>query len=162
MTNKMVEIKNERRKSRGNSVTHGIFAGLLLREGFLDESAGDYTRLLSAVRQAVKPTDSFEHLLVENLTIQYLRLTRVYAADWQTAPKLFEMVEEVFEGNYPKAETEWVERANHTLVIRHGPAPDLLIRYETSIERQIGRILDQLEQWRRMRQVDSQSSEGTG
>ena len=158
----MAEIKYVKRKSRFNAVTHGVFAELLLREEFLDESESSYRCVLAVLHEAFKPADGFEHILIDKLAIQFLRLVRVYAADWQIAPKLFETVEEVLDGKYPKAETEWVQRGDDVLVIRHGPAPDLLVRYETSIERQIGRTLNQLEQWRRMRQVGSQSAEGTG
>jgi hypothetical protein len=34
---------------------------------------------------------------------------------------------------------------------RRDPTPELLLRYESSIERQISRTMDQLERWRMMR-----------
>jgi hypothetical protein len=155
----MAEIKIPKRGSRFNAVTHGIFSGILLKQEFLDESESAYSGLVSVLRRAIRPADGFELLLVEKLAISLLRLTRVYEADWKVAPKLFEMVEDVFEGDYPKAVTRWVVQVNRPHLVNHGPAPDLLMRYESSIERQIGRTLGQLGQWRRMRQVDSGSPE---
>lgn len=147
----MPELKKGKQRSRRNAVTHGIFASILLKDGALGESEKDYSGLLSALRRALSPSDDFEDILIQSLSLLYLRLTRVYAADWQAALKLFEKVDEVLEEGSPTAETEWVDRENHVLVLKYGPSPDLLMRYESGIQRQIGRTLGMLQQWRQMR-----------
>jgi hypothetical protein len=145
-------MNNRRQGSRYNATKHGIFAGILISGGTLGDSVGNYTALLSGLRAAIKPTDQFEGMLVETLAFLYLRLSRVYQADWDSAPKLFRTVGEALDGDYPKADTEYIDRNDEVLIVRNGPAPDLLIRYEAAIERQICRTLSRLEQWRAIRQ----------
>jgi hypothetical protein len=132
-----------------------------LRGGTLGESEETYHLLLSGLHKAINPVDQLEIVQVEKLAFLYLRLSRVYQADWNAAPKLFDKLANTLDEDEPQTETIWLDRANEAVVIRKGPSPDLLLRYEANIERQIARTVGLLEQWRRIREGDAASSGDT-
>jgi hypothetical protein len=104
--------------------------------------------------------DYFEDLKIEKIALLYVRLWRVYKADARIAPKMFERVAEALEEDRPEVTTQCVSKEDEVVLARKDPTPELVIRYETSLERQIGRALGLLEQWRRMRDGGSHSQEG--
>jgi hypothetical protein len=137
-------------RTRLNAVKTGIFARLVLTGEPFRERQADFEELLAELRKSMRPRDSFEAILVENLTLQFLRLTRVYHADAAVAPQLFRSVGETLQSNGFDAIA-----ANILKEGRFGdgklPAADLLMRYEAGVWRQIDRIMDRLGQWRRGR-----------
>jgi len=56
--------------------------------------------------------------------------------------------------------TQWVSKEDEVVFARKYPTPEMVMRYETSLERQVGRALGLLEQWRRMRDGGAHSQEG--
>jgi hypothetical protein len=104
----------------------------------------------------MRPVDNYEELLVERLAFLYIRLIRVYKADWRLAPKLFEKLEEsVGPGYNPFITKGWIDLGGEVIGHRKDPTPELLVRYESNIERQISRTIDQFERWRMMRPNNS-------
>lgn len=144
--------------SRHNALKHGILADILLVGDHLGESSETFRRILSTLQRSVRPVDSYEELLIEKLAFLYLRLARVYKADWQIAPKLFKRLQESLEVEHNLITRLPVGFPEEVIGQRKYPAPELLLRYETSIERQIGRTINELQQWRTVR---SSSSEET-
>jgi len=147
-------MRNGKRTSKLNAVTHGILADILLVGDHLGESSETYTRMLSALRRSIRPVDNFEELQIEKLAFLYIRLARVYKADWRLAPKLFEKLEKSIDADHPFV-TEELFDFGEVMGQRKDPTPELLVRYESNIERQISRTIDQLEQWRMMRPNNS-------
>jgi hypothetical protein len=148
-----------RRRARMNAVKTGIFAKIVLAGEPFRERESDFQELLAELRKALRPLDFFEGVLVENLAMQLLRLTRFYEADAATAPVLFRIVREkiasdVFDARPPSLPRE------EPFVSGKLPAADLLLRYETGIWRQIDRILERLDHWRRMRDGRGSSDNG--
>ena len=133
--------------SSRNATKFGIFATVLLSGEALAESKDAYLDLLSGLRKTYRPANCHSEILVEKLAFLYLRLSRVYKADLRSAPKLFAKAEEALEDNEPKFETEYVGayKEYEVVVFPTGPSPDLLIRYEAHIERQIARTQEQIE-----------------
>lgn len=80
-----------------------------------------------------------------------LRLTRIYKADFEIAPQLFARVLETLKADHSSAESLWISREDEVVVVRKELTPDLILRYETNVDRQIGRTLDQIKQLRNMR-----------
>ena len=78
-----------KRRSSQNARSHGILAGVLLRDGGLGDSQSDFSKLLVGLQKDFEPMSSIENLLVEKLAILLLRLSRVYKADLAVAPLLF-------------------------------------------------------------------------
>ncbi|SRR6266581_2900767 len=157
----MDDRKREKHGGRHNATKHGIFARILLRGVALGESEEAYRALLAGLRQAIKPVDQVEDVQVEKLAFLYLRLTRVYAADWNVAPILFDKVAKALDEEEPLTETTWVNKENEVVVIRKALGPDLALRYEANIERQIARTLGLLQQWRMMREGSSGPKTGS-
>jgi hypothetical protein len=135
-------------KSRFNSTKHGIFATLLCNSNFLEEAETDFKAILSGLRNALRPMNEFEGIQVDKLAFLYLRLRKLYEADWRVAPKLFAKVTEVLDENRGVVEVAAVEEGQEVAFLRRDPSPELLIRYESNIERQIARTLDQLGKYR--------------
>ena len=133
-------------RSKLNAVKTGIFAKVVLAAKGFNESRNDFEKLLADLQESVRPRDNFEQILVENLALQYFRLARLYQADAEVAPLLFKNVREKFEDNGSDLALLNGESANAGKL----PAAELLMRYETGIWRQIDRILERLDHWRRL------------
>jgi len=149
-------MKNGNQKSKYNAIAHGILADILLVGNHLGESGKTYRRMLTALQKSMRPVDDYEELLIEKLAFLYIRLTRVYKADWRLAPKLFEKLEKTLsEGYNPFVSKDLLSFGSEEIGQRKDPTPELLLRYESNIERQISRTIDQLERWRMMRPNNS-------
>src|SRR4029077_4657089 len=81
-----------KRRSRRNAARHGIFAKIVLSGDHFQESVEDYKKLHRVLRKAKRPVGAFEETLVEQLAFEFLRLARLYKADAQVAPLIFERV----------------------------------------------------------------------
>lgn len=137
-----------KRRSKLNAVQTGIFAKVVLTGEPFRESQEDFKGLLAGLRESIRPGDRFEEMMVENLAFQFLRLARVYRADAAVAPLLFTRVRERLEGEASDAEISGL-LGDKSVSVDKLPAAELLVRYEASVWRQIERILDRLQQWRR-------------
>jgi hypothetical protein len=102
------------------------------------------------LRESIRPTNGFEETLVEKLAVLYLRLSRVYKADAEIAPKMLARVNEGLEDDHSAADKIWISREDEVVVVRKEPTPDLILRYETNLERQIVRTVDQLARLREL------------
>ena len=137
--------------SKNNAVKHGIFARILLDDHAFHEKREDICALISVVRESIRPSTAFEDMHVEKMAFQLWRLMRTYKADAKIAPKLFARISDFLEPGQPSTEAKWVARKDQVIVTQRDPTSDSLMRYETHLERQICRTLDQLESLRRMR-----------
>jgi hypothetical protein len=151
-----------KRVSRFNATTHGIFADIFQSGEHTSEERDKYCHLLSSLRTAILSGDCLEDLQVQTLAVLFVRLWRVYKADARIAPRLFARVQEILEQEHPEVTVEYVSRKDEVVVSRKEPTPDLLIRYEISLQRQVGRTLGQIEQRRRMAEGGLQSANRKG
>lgn len=138
-----------KRRSKHNALKTGIFATVVLTAEPFQEKRVDFEELLSDLRAAIGPRDQFENMLVECLALQFFRLARVHQADAAIAPLLFRKVREQLEENgedVAVAETLNEESSRSAKV----PATDLFIRYEASVWREIDRIIERIQKWRRL------------
>jgi len=139
-----------KKNSAHNAVRHGIFANIVLDGESFGDGAVRYAELVSVLRCAIQPRNGLEDLLVEKLGFLFLRLTRLYRSDAAIAPKLFAQVSQSLDEGHSNADTVGVDREFETLVIKREPTPELMIRYEVNLERQIARTLDELTKMREM------------
>ena len=142
-------MPNQKRGRQHNAIKHGFFANVLLR-GSDSAEAEEFEELLAAINEAIRPTGGLEETLTDKLAMLFMRLRRVYKADLETAPKLFARVKDCLNTS-TSIVAGLEERITRT---SQDPSLELLVRYETSIERQIDRTLGLIQQLRRMRQVD--------
>jgi hypothetical protein len=133
------------------SIRHGVVAQILLSGNHFGEERENYVALISMFRSSIQPENGFEDTLVEKLAFLFLRLTRVYRADIKIAPKIFERVSELLGPGQPSIKMKWISPEDQVVVMQRDPSSESLTRYESNLERQIGRTLDELEWFRRMR-----------
>lgn len=148
-----------KQRVRLNAVKSGIFAKIVLAGEPFRECQSDFQELLADLRKSLRPRDSFEAILVENLTLQFFRLARFYQADAVVAPTLFRIVREKIEGDELDPAALGAIRSEPFSVGKL-PAAELLMRYESAIWRQIDRIIGQLDRWRRVRDGRASSESG--
>ena len=136
-------------RSRFNAMKTGIFAKLVLAAKPFSESRDDFDKLLADLQQSIRAQDHFEEVLVESLALQFFRLARVYQTDAEVAPLLFRNVREKFESDGADAAIAGLLNEEPSGAAKF-PAADLLMRYESGIWRQIDRIMERIQQWRRL------------
>lgn len=128
-----------------NAITHGIFAGI-----FSDSvEAEEFHKILAAATEVFHPTNGLVEALVQRLAALFLRQRRLYKADLEIAPKLFVRVGDGLNAK----DNVWGLDLNEKDTNR-GPTMDTLIRYETTISREIGRTLTQIQQLLQMTEID--------
>lgn len=116
-----------KQKSKRNALKHGIFSKVVLLNG---EPRAEFDSLLSGLRTDLKPEGTLEELLVDKVAVLFWRLRRLIIA----------------ERDQPKSKLEIALKDDL------GPPPlDLLLRYESNLERAIERALNQLERRQRIR-----------
>lgn len=140
-------------RSRLNALRTGIFAKTVITSEAFGDSCQSYHKLLGEIRESIGPRNRFEEILVENLAVQFLRLTRVYRADASVAPALFEKLRTSLEVDTGEAEIAGI-LGEKSLVANKLPAGELLLKYENHIWRQIDRILDRLQKHERHTQPE--------
>jgi hypothetical protein len=139
-----------KRRSKQNAIRHGIFADIVLTADPFRESLEDYTRLHERLREDIQPVGALLEVQVEILAFEFLRLSRVYKADAKVAPRVFKQLENDLKENnssFPNL----VGQKDETMVIRKELASELLLRYGNSVSKQIHRIMDRIERFKRMR-----------
>jgi hypothetical protein len=153
-----------KRRSRRNATRHGIFAKIVLAGEHFQESVEDYEKLHRVLRKAKRPVGAFEETLVEQLAFEFLRLARVYKADAQVAPLIFERVAKTLsEGNsVTDTQTIEIDRQTEIVVLHKNVDPELLLRYGSTINKQIDRILNQLDRSQLMRESFGRAGKACG
>jgi hypothetical protein len=145
-------MKDGKRHTNHNAVSHGILATILLTGPAFAEAREDLDRLISVISESIKPVDGLEQALVEKLAVLLLRLRRVYKADRTIVPKLFARVKDGLAQVQPPPELHLIDREAQVLIDRKEPSFEVVMRYETAIERQIARTLDQIQKLRLLRE----------
>jgi hypothetical protein len=113
--------------SRQNSLKHGIFSTkvVVLKR----ESEAEFEDLLDGLRTYFQPEGTLEEILVEKLAALFWRERRLIIAD---------------------AEAD-IGNGMDFLALKQSPEWDILLRYETTLDRAIDRTLAQLERYQRIR-----------
>jgi hypothetical protein len=133
-----------------NALKHGIFAEIVFQGGKFQAPIELFDDLVSELRNAIRPTNGLEFILVDKLAITLFRLSRVYQADSEVAPLFFKRLKENADDESTSIVTASIEKDNEVAFFRRGPSLEVLVRYEASLVRQVGKILDQIEQARRI------------
>jgi hypothetical protein len=141
-------MTNAKKGAQHNAITHGIFAGVFLSDSGSVE-AEEFHKLLAAATEAIRPENGLVEALVQKLAVLFLRLRRVYKADFEIAPKLFVRVEDAL-----TSKNSFLDLGLDEKDTNRGPTMDTVVRYETTISREIGRTLTQIQQLRRMLEID--------
>jgi hypothetical protein len=133
-----------------NALKHGIFAEIVFQGGKFQVPVELFDDLVHEIRNAVQPINGLEFILVDKLAITLFRLSRVYQADSEVAPLFFKRLKENTENGSTSIVTVSIEKDDEAAFFHRGPSLDVLVRYEAGLVRQVGKILDQIEQVRRI------------
>ena len=135
-------------RSRANALKHGLLAEtILINDRDPDEDRRDFDDLLSALIEDVRPAGAREQLLVERLAVCYWRLRRAHryeahCIDAHRRAQRASLGRSPEEAGLPKPSLPVPEWANN------------LIRYESLIDRELHRTLQQLHRLQRQRPED--------
>jgi hypothetical protein len=135
---------------RLNALKHGIFAEILFQEGKLQVPAQQFDDLVQELRHAIRPTNALEDILIDQLAMTLIRLARLYTADSEVAPVFFNRLKECTDDATASIVTASIEKGDEVAFFHRGPSLDVLVRYEASLDRKVGKLLNQIEQARRI------------
>lgn len=139
-----------KRRVRLNALKHGIFAEILFQEGKLQVPAQQFDDLVQELRHAIRPTNALEDILIDQLAMTLIRLARLYTADSEVAPVFFNRLKECTDDATASIVTASIEKGDEVAFFHRGPSLDVLVRYEASLDRKVGKLLNQIEQARRI------------
>jgi hypothetical protein len=149
-------------RSSRNAIRHGILTANL-SAGDTPEQREAFAELLGQLRDELRPSGILESLIVERIAAALWRTRRVIdfeagsALERDTAPNQLEQLLRDLDGE-PR-DPEALERARDLLRSLPPERPlDLAMRYEAHLTREIGRLLVQLEQARRLSALDGLAS----
>jgi hypothetical protein len=138
-------IKTEEGKSisRFNAVKHGIFTNVIIADM---EESDVINQLRGDVFDELKPKGVLEETLVDRIVVCIWRLRRCAIADKAVTEKEYqEAKHNVF------ADSDEEKKLDSKIwVLTHGQT-ELLLRYETTIERQLYRVMRELRDLQRIR-----------
>jgi hypothetical protein len=134
-----------KRRTKFNAIQHGVFADLVLTAEPFRESVPAYKKLLNALCTAIRPSNALDQALVEVLAFEFLRLSRIYKADAQIAPRMFEQIHAALVQDNPDEFTECLDEGTEIAFVQKMLDPELLLRYETTVTKHIHRILDRFD-----------------
>ena len=155
--------KSERGKnhSRRNSLKHGVLAAaLLIKAGDGAEVAAEFNELLAALDRDLKPVGQLEGMMVEKIAVCWWRQKRAVRCEAGLIRRSFfpdpaRRLEEALSqgiGLGPNPDREGItEHLNLPL----GADLDRILRYETTIQRQLVFAINELERLQRVRQGEA-------
>jgi len=145
-------------RSRGNAVKHGVLvSALLITEGQGTEDSAEFDKLLGDLYQNLGPVGALEEMLVERIAVCCWRQKRALRCEAGLVRRAF-----VPDPGRQKEEAEWcrigllVPNPELAAIKDHLSLPlgdnlDRILRYETTIHRQLAYAINQLERLQRAR-----------
>jgi len=133
-----------------NALKHGIFAEIVFQGGKFQAPVELFDDLVDELRNSIRPTSGLEFILVDKLAITLFRLSRVYQADSEVAPLFFKKLKENTDDGSTSIVTASIEKDDEVAFFHRGPSLEVLVRYEAGLFRQVGKILDHIQQVRRI------------
>jgi hypothetical protein len=137
--------------SRGNSLKHGILASVIvIMKGEGAEDGAEFDGLLSSLQKDLAPVGALEEILVEKIATCCWRHRRALRCEAGLIRRAFL--------NDPRGLDEMIN-PQQAAIKDHLSLPlsgdlDRIIRYETSIQRQLVYAINQLERLQRVRKVE--------
>jgi hypothetical protein len=123
---------------------------MILESEPFKESQAQFDQLVGGLQRTLAPESPIEKTLVEKLAFLFLRMIRLYKEDAEVAPLIFGSVKDGL-SSWDSGYTTESREEGEVVVPERTVSPDLLLRYEASIEKNIERTLNQLERLRALR-----------
>ena len=145
-------VKTDKGKavSRLNATRHGIFSNVVLAN---TEDKNELIQLRNKLSETFSPIGILEEILTDRIAVCIWRLRRCAIAD---RAGMEDVEREILSNKHITAEQ--VELYSKIRVVTFGPT-ELLLRYETTIERQMYRAIQELDklQLKRLKPKDNHS-----
>lgn len=140
-------------RSRYNATKHGIFSrDVLQSEGFGKEDKEEFADLLTGLREDCKPIGVREEIMVQRIALCLWRLKRASEYDVGTMMLRYMGAQvDLKSRGTADSEIEFLTPSFRHLRLPQGKEMDLLLRYETTIQRLLASALNQLERLQRAR-----------
>jgi hypothetical protein len=145
-------MAGQKRYARGNAIKHSIFCRALLAGSALGDENEIMSELISDVADFIRPASRLEQIFVEKFAVVLLRQMRLNNAEISIAKKFFARIKEGLSSAALSPTLQLIDRENQLLVERRDPSFDSMVRYDTSLERQLGRIIAHVGQLRSLRE----------
>src|SRR5688572_15096379 len=116
-----------KQRSAKNSIRHGLLAKPVFIENNPNEDPVEFESLLTALYHDYKPEGGHEVVLVQRIAAGYWRLRRAYYFETQSI------------------QNERKENPDTNVILPNPQQLDLLIRYEGMIDRELNRLMTQLQ-----------------
>ncbi len=142
--------------SRWNAIKHGILASrLVIQEGEGKENLEDFGHLLQELQEDWEPIGILEEMLVERIAVLWWRLRRVIECESGEIRRGYAYSPDTYElANHP-FEDEDLGGIRAHLAIPRREVMDRILRYETTINRQLFQAMNQLERLQRQRKGEA-------
>lgn len=134
--------------SRQNALRHGLLASVVLvRKGLGAEDVAGFEELLEALTRDLAPIGKLEELMVEKIAVCCWRERRAQHCEAGLIQKSAD--EPDFDSPFERKQSAAERAASKALPL--SPELDLILRYETAIQRQLAFALAQLERLQKSR-----------
>jgi hypothetical protein len=144
-------------RSRPNALKHGVLASaLLVTQGEGAEDSAEFDELLGGLHRDVEPVGTLEDMLVEKIAICWWRQRRALKSEAGLVRRAFvpdpgrQLQESLSRGAGLGPNPELAAIKDH-LSLPLGADLDRILRYETTIQRQMVYAINQLERLQRTR-----------
>ena len=138
-------------QSRRSALKHGILASdWLITEGDGAENAAEFEEFLATLREDLEPVGALEGILVEKIAICCWRQRRVLKCEAGMA--VYDLAVALQKNTFMgRVYDPILEETNRHLTLPLSDKLDRLLRYETSVHRQLVYAINQLERLQRTR-----------
>ncbi len=143
-------------RSRRNAVTHGVLASaLLITDGKGAEDHAEFEQLLSGLRRDREPQGTLENMLVEKIAVCWWRQKRALRCEAGLVRRAFlpdpaHELEQSLSRSIGLGPTPELAAIKDHLSLPLGVDLDRILRYETTVQRQLVYAIKQLERLQRI------------
>jgi hypothetical protein len=141
-----------KKQSRKNAIKHGVLCNaLLIKDGLAAEDATEFEQLLNALDADLEPVGALEEILVEKIAVCFWRQKRALRAEAGLVRRAF-VPNDTFEDMTEILSTNSARNLiKDHLYLPEGRPLESILRYETTIHRQLVHAIGQLERMQRAR-----------
>ena len=146
-----------KRRSRHNALKHGVLASaLLVTQGEGAEDRVEFDELLGALRRDLAPVGTLEEMMVERIAVCHWRHKRALRCEAGLVRRAFipdpsRQLEDSMSRGVGLGPSLELEAIKEHLSLPLGAELDRILRYETTIQRQLVYVVNQLERLQRAR-----------
>lgn len=134
-----------KRRARRNALKHGIFAQVLIQGGEFQGRTDTLDTIVTELRRTIRPRNGLTDILIDQLAITLMRQARLYSLDSELAPVFFKRLKEHTQDATTSVITASIERADEVAFIQRSPSLEVLIKYESNLDRKLERLLNQID-----------------